>query len=541
MTADGQPCIVAVPLGNRSVLVQVWLVRLGRVRLLPARHRPRRERAVGSRAVGAALRRRPRDPRPAGNRPRHRRRARAARRSAPQPTVWHLNEGHAAFVVLQRIRDLIEAGESFDAALDEVRRTTVFTTHTPVPAGHDAFPFNLVETASGGLLGHDGRVPRPVPGSSAPTTTASGPQFNMTALAMRTAGGVNAVSQLHGVVTREMLAPMWPGVEAQKRPVRAITNGVHMPTWLSNEMVKLFDDHLPGGLARSPRRSGALGARPRHSRRGAVGGARRRCATTSSRSCASAPASAGATTRSAPRASSPPARCSIPNALTIGFARRFTGYKRPELIFHDPARLAAHPQRGAAARADRVRRQGASRRRGRQTPPAAGLSPRHRSGIRRAHRVRRRLRPARGAFPGAGLRRLAEQSAQAARGQRHQRHEGLDQRRAAPLDRRRLVGRGLHRPERLADRRRRAADLEAQDAADAARIYDLLEREIVPTFYDLDGGIPRRWLSYRPPGDRHRRAALQRAGAWSRTTWTTCTRRRSSRRPAPAKATTPTH
>ena len=114
LTPDGKPCITAVPLGDRSVLVAVWRVRLGRVQAVPARHRSRRERAVGSRAVGAALRRRSRNAHPAGDHPRHRRRPRAARRSASSPAVFHLNEGHAGFVVLQRIRDLIEQGASFD-------------------------------------------------------------------------------------------------------------------------------------------------------------------------------------------------------------------------------------------------------------------------------------------------------------------------------------------------------------------------------------------------------------------------------------------
>ena len=89
------------------------------------------------------------------------------------PAVWHLNEGHAAFVVLQRIRDLIERGESFDVALEEVRRTTIFTTHTPVPAGHDAFPFNLVETHLAERVGHARRVPRRLPGARRTTTTAA--------------------------------------------------------------------------------------------------------------------------------------------------------------------------------------------------------------------------------------------------------------------------------------------------------------------------------------------------------------------------------
>ena len=132
------------------------------------------------------------------------------------PAVYHLNEGHAAFVVLQRIRELLDDGRDFDAALAEVRRTTVFTTHTPVPAGHDAFPFHMVERHLAGCWGtlgeHRARFL-----ALGEYDNGSGSQFNMTALALRSAGAVNAVSQLHGEVTRSMWAPMWPETAARRR------------------------------------------------------------------------------------------------------------------------------------------------------------------------------------------------------------------------------------------------------------------------------------------------------------------------------------
>src|SRR5204863_3287855 len=117
------------------------------------------------------------------------------------PGVFHLNEGHAGFVVLQRIRDLTERGSSFDAALEEIRRTTLFTTHTPVPAGHDAFSFSTVEKHLAGCWGTLGphRERFLALGSY---DNGAGPQFNMTALGLRSAGSVNAVSELHGHVTR---------------------------------------------------------------------------------------------------------------------------------------------------------------------------------------------------------------------------------------------------------------------------------------------------------------------------------------------------
>ena len=162
------------------------------------------------------------------------------------PAVFHLNEGHAGFVVLQRIRDLIEDGASFDAALEQIRQSTIFTTHTPVPAGHDAFPFHTVEKHLAGCWGTlDPHRERFL--ALGAHDSGSGPQFNMTALALRSSGGVNAVSELHGRVTRSMWSSMWPGVPEDQVPVGHVTNGVHIPTWLAQDMATLFTTHLGAG------------------------------------------------------------------------------------------------------------------------------------------------------------------------------------------------------------------------------------------------------------------------------------------------------
>ena len=155
---------------TRSVLVQVWEVRLGRVRLLLL-DTDLEQNAPWDRELSARL---------YGGGPDTRLQQEivlglggvlALRALGLTPAVWHLNEGHAAFVVLQRMRDLLAAGQTWEDALAEVRRTTVFTTHTPVPAGHDAFPFHLVEQHLAELLGIDERPRREVPARSAPTTT----------------------------------------------------------------------------------------------------------------------------------------------------------------------------------------------------------------------------------------------------------------------------------------------------------------------------------------------------------------------------------
>ncbi len=336
ITPEGQPCIIAVPLGNRTVLVSVWRVRLGRVKLYLL-DTDLDENAPWDRELSARLYGGDRETRiqqeiilGIGG-------VRVLKAMGSNPAVWHLNEGHAAFVVLQRIRDLIEEGQAFETALHEVRRTTVFTTHTPVPAGHDAFPFNLVEHHLAGAWGTLGPH-RDAFLALGHYDNGGGPMFNMTALALRTAGSANAVSQLHGSVTREMWAPIWPGVPADRRPVRAITNGVHVPTWLSWEMAHLFDQYL-GPDWRERHDDENLWQRVLEIPDEELWAARQAL-----RSYLFAFIRERARRRwkdeqvSAARVLAAGTLLD-PDALTIGFARRFTGYKRPELIFHDPARL----------------------------------------------------------------------------------------------------------------------------------------------------------------------------------------------------------
>ena len=333
---DGRPCIVAVPLGSRSVLVSVWLVRLGRVKLYLL-DTDLEENAPWDRELSARLYGGDRETRiqqeiilGIGG-------VRALKTLEPPPSVWHLNEGHAAFVVLQRIRDLIEQGQTFEAALAEVRRTTMFTTHTPVPAGHDAFPFNLVETHLAGAWGTLGAY-REAFLALGHYDSGAGALFNMTALALRTTGTVNGVSELHGQVTREMFGPIWPDLPEDKRPVGHITNGVHLPTWLSSELARVFDDFI-GGDWRERHDDPAVWARVleipdedlwaarRALREYLFAFIRERARSRWKEERVSAPRVVAAGT------------LLDPNALTLGFARRFTGYKRPELIFHNPDRL----------------------------------------------------------------------------------------------------------------------------------------------------------------------------------------------------------
>jgi glycogen phosphorylase len=334
---DGKPCVTAVPLGDRSVLLQIWHVRLGRVKIYLL-DTDLEENAPWDRELSARLYGGDRETRiqqeiilGIGG-------VRALKALGSDPGVFHLNEGHAGFVVLQRIRDLIEHGSSFDDALKEIRQSTLFTTHTPVPAGHDAFPFHLVEKHLAGAWGTLGSNRDRFLALGA-YDNGSGQQFNMTALAIRSAGVTNAVSQLHGQVTRAMFAPMWPDIAENERPVTSVTNGVHVPTWIAGEVDALFTKYLGADwLERQddPMLWDAVLAIP-NAELWAVRQSLRRYLFTFVRERArqrwteehvGIPRVVAAGT------------LLEPDSLTLGFARRFTGYKRPELIFTDPERLA---------------------------------------------------------------------------------------------------------------------------------------------------------------------------------------------------------
>ncbi len=334
---DGRPCVIAVPLGTRTVLVQVWHVRLGHTQMYLL-DTNLEENAPWDRELSARLYGGDRETRVQQEIVLGIGGVRALRALRIDPAVWHLNEGHAAFVVLQRIHDLISSGYAFDAALVEARRSTVFTTHTPVPAGHDAFPFQLVETHLAGAWGPLGEHREDFLALGR-YDSGNGTMFNMTALALRTSGSVNAVSKLHGDVTRKMWAPLFPGTEPAHVPVVSITNGVHLPTWIAGDLAKLFDRYFDSHwrerqddfsiwdrvLAIPDEELWKVRESLRqylmtfmHER------IRERWMT---ERVSAARVVAGGTLLS-------------PDALTVGFARRFATYKRAELIFRNPERLA---------------------------------------------------------------------------------------------------------------------------------------------------------------------------------------------------------
>ncbi|MEW6584993.1 MAG: alpha-glucan family phosphorylase [Nitrospirota bacterium] len=163
-------------------------------------------------------------------------------------SVLHLNEGHSAFALLERVRERIEAGMSFENAAAEVRATTVFTTHTPVPAGHDVFPFHLMDKYFShcypflGISRNDFFQM-----GTHPKEPAAG--FNMTAFSLKLSHYSNAVSKRHGEVARRMWGSLWPDRKEEDVPIESITNGIHVPTWTEPKMALLFNRYFdPGWL-----------------------------------------------------------------------------------------------------------------------------------------------------------------------------------------------------------------------------------------------------------------------------------------------------
>jgi len=255
------------------------------------------------------------------------------------PEVCHLNEGHAAFAVLERAATFKDDnGVTFHTALTATRPGNLFTTHTAVEAGFDRFPVDLMRThfewdgaqRMGISFDELMSLGRRNPGDP-------GEPFNMAYLAIRGSGGVNGVSRLHGVVSRALFQPLFPRWPAAEVPVGHVTNGIHIPTWDSDDARKLWHDvcgqhcwqgNLAGieaGIRQAPeaalwnmrnaaRKSLVDYVRPRYSQQVAIQGA-----------------SGGEIAEAG--------RILNPNALTLGFARRFATYKRPNLLLHDPGRL----------------------------------------------------------------------------------------------------------------------------------------------------------------------------------------------------------
>jgi glycogen phosphorylase len=249
------------------------------------------------------------------------------------PSVWHMNEGHVAFLGLERVRERVRTGDSLDEALKDTSRNTVFTTHTPVPAGNEAFNMALVRRYLDFLVREIGCEPEQLL-----SLGGDNGNFNMTALAIRLSTSTNAVSRLHGEVSSAMWRHLFPG--SPEHPVGAITNGVHTPSWVGPEMRGLYGHHLDHdwedhlfdpefwkGIGAVPDED--LWAAHRAQKERLVRFVRERVRTQAARNGL------------APDELREIEGLLDPHALTIGFARRFATYKRAVLILSDMARLRA--------------------------------------------------------------------------------------------------------------------------------------------------------------------------------------------------------
>jgi starch phosphorylase len=171
---------------------------------------------------------------------------RALRKLGYAPEVWHMNEGHSAFLSLERAREFVDEGKAFEKAVEIIRKSTIFTTHTPVPAGSDQFPLWLIDKYFSEWWPRLG-LDREAFIDLARQQVSWGETFSMPVLAIHMAEAINGVSELHGQVARRMWNFMWPKKKPRDVPISYITNGVHTGTWLARRMGVLFDEYLPQG------------------------------------------------------------------------------------------------------------------------------------------------------------------------------------------------------------------------------------------------------------------------------------------------------
>ncbi|HVY67054.1 MAG TPA: alpha-glucan family phosphorylase [Gammaproteobacteria bacterium] len=239
--ADGTEVRVTCPGPERTISVRVWKAPVGRVTVLlldtDVPENSAEDRKITYRLYGGDEDLRVQQEAVLGVAG-----VRALRALGLEPTVWHINEGHAAFSVIERLREHTTRGLSFDAALEAVAAATVFTTHTPVSAGHDRFPLERVARQFQSLLQELG-----VPADrllDLGRSAEQGDRFNMTRLAISGSGAVNGVSKIHGRVSSRLCQSVWPDVPAAENPVGYVTNGVHVATFLRNTWASLFDRHL---------------------------------------------------------------------------------------------------------------------------------------------------------------------------------------------------------------------------------------------------------------------------------------------------------
>ncbi len=337
---DGRPVVVEIETRSGRIRAKVWRVEVGRRDLLlldsDVEGNAPEDRELTSRLYGGDLRIRIRQELLLGVGG-----LRALKALGISPGVLHLNEGHSAFAVLEAIRmRMEEEGLAFDAAVPRVSREVVFTTHTPVPAGHDRFDAGLIEEHIGPLRESLGLSQESLMGLGRENSSNGDETFCMTVLALRLSRRANAVSALHAEVSRHMWTGLYRDKVEDDVPIGHITNGVHVPSWLAPQMFRLYDRHL--GTDWHQRSSeakiwlgienvddGELWETHLNLKSQLIEFVRRRAVEQAKRRAESR--------EELQRLE----RVLSPDALTIGFARRFATYKRANLILTDIERLAS--------------------------------------------------------------------------------------------------------------------------------------------------------------------------------------------------------
>ena len=334
-TANGEPLTVSVPMLDHQAYAQVWRADVGRVKLYLLdtdidRNTPS-DRRITDRLYGGDNEHRLRQEIVLGIGG-----MRALQALGVNPTVLHLNEGHAAFAAVEYVRESVRAYENgaFFSASRRMTQHCVFTTHTPVPAGHDMFHAHLMERYLGGYVWEMREPWRRFLALGRHDPTDDDEPFNMTLLALRMSGRRNGVSKLHGEVSRRMWYGVWPGISVEDVPIKAITNGVHLPTWVYPTMSRLYAKYVHPNwrMMRNDGRWQHAAEIPNdvlwHARR-----EMREHLVIHTRHVLAKQLS---------RRGDDPTRADHaldPEALTIVFARRFATYKRATLLLSDPERL----------------------------------------------------------------------------------------------------------------------------------------------------------------------------------------------------------
>jgi glycogen phosphorylase len=338
--ANGLPVEIEIATRSGGIRAKVWHVKVGRCDLLlldsNVEGNAPEDRETTSRLYGGDARTRIRQELLLGIGG-----FRALRAMGIRPGVLHLNEGHSGFAVFEAIRDRMEEeGLDFMMAASLIPREVVFTTHTPVPAGHDRFSPPLMEEHLGPLREQLGISHENMMGFGREYPTDQGEQFCMTVLGLKLAGRVNAVSSLHGEVSRAMWKGLYPNRPEDSVPIGHITNGVHVPSWLAPQMARLYDRHLGVGWQRHSGTAktwakiesvddGELWETHLALKAQLIEFARRRAKEQAARRNEPADTLQRFSTLLSP------------DALTIGFARRFATYKRANLVLADIQRLAS--------------------------------------------------------------------------------------------------------------------------------------------------------------------------------------------------------